>query len=95
MTYETHQRSDYRENYSNVAQVNGSLFDFRICFGVAQPLVEGQTAQLDMFQTIFLSPQHAKSLLGMLTQNVQNYEATFGEIALGSPMPGKPLTTLQ
>jgi flagellar protein FlaG len=38
---------------------------------------------------VYVSPQQAKALLNVLTQNVSQYEATFGEIKL-EPHPGKP-----
>jgi Protein of unknown function (DUF3467) len=34
------------------------------------------------FQGVYLSPQQAKALLNILTQNISQYEATFGEIKL-------------
>ncbi len=34
------------------------------------------------FQGIFVSPQQAKALLGILQQNVSQYESAFGEIRL-------------
>ena len=34
------------------------------------------------FEGIYLSPQQAKMLMNVLSQNVQQYEATFGEIKL-------------
>jgi flagellar protein FlaG len=34
------------------------------------------------FQGIYLSPQQAKALMNVLTQNVTQYEAAFGEIKL-------------
>ena len=38
---------------------------------------------------MYVSPQQAKALLNVLTQNVSQYEATFGEIKL-EPHAGKP-----
>jgi len=37
---------------------------------------------LNNFQGIYLSPQQAKALCNVLLQNIQQYEATFGEIRL-------------
>ena len=34
------------------------------------------------FQGIYFSPQQAKALLNVLSQNISQYEATFGEIRL-------------
>jgi flagellar protein FlaG len=34
------------------------------------------------FQGVYLSPQQAKALYNVLQQNINQYEATFGEIKL-------------
>lgn len=88
-------RDDYREDYCNIVQMQGSFFEFRIAFGITRLAPPDTTATADLFQTIFISPQHAKTLLAVLTQNVQQYESAFGEITAAKPMPGKPMTTLQ
>jgi flagellar protein FlaG len=38
--------------------------------------------QIQNFQGIYVSPQQAKALLGLLQQNVSQYESAFGEIRL-------------
>ena len=38
------------------------------------------------FQGVYLSPQQAKALLGLLQQNVNGYETAFGEIKLDPRM---------
>jgi flagellar protein FlaG len=44
------------------------------------------------FQGIYLSPQQAKALLGLLQQNVAGYENAFGEIKWDPRMaPGGPV----
>ena len=72
---------DYRENYANSVQIRVNLWDFFLMFGQLD-----QTAQdavnIRNFQGIFVSPQQAKALLGILQQNVSQYEAAFGEIRL-------------
>jgi hypothetical protein len=41
---------------------------------------------------VIMTPQHAKSLLGALEQNLKNYEAQFGAIKLpGDQNPAKGL----
>ena len=73
--------SDYREGYANSVQVQKSVWDFRLTFGTAyQETVEEIT--INTFQTVYLSPQQAKALLGLLQQNVSGYESAFGEIKL-------------
>ncbi len=73
--------ADYRENYANSVQLRASLWDFFLLFGtLRQQTPEAVTIQ--NFQGIYLSPQQAKALLNVLSTNVQQYEATFGEIRL-------------
>ena len=40
------------------------------------------TVNIENFQGVYVSPQQAKALLGLLQQNVSQYEAAFGEIRL-------------
>lgn len=81
------QTTDYRETYANSVQVRVNLWDFFLMFGTIQ-----QTSQdavtLNNFQGVYLSPQQAKALSNLLLQNIQQYEAAFGEIKLE---PGKTL----
>jgi len=72
---------DYRESYSNSVQVRVNLWDFFLMFGRI-----GSTAadhvEIQNFQGIYMSPQQAKALLGILQQNITQYETAFGEIRL-------------
>jgi len=81
------QTADYRETYANSVQVRVNLWDFFLMFGTIQ-----QTSQdavtLNNFQGVYLSPQQAKALSNLLLQNIQQYEAAFGEIKLE---PGKAI----
>jgi flagellar protein FlaG len=81
--------TDYRDNYANSVQVRVSLWDFFLSFGtINQTTVD--TVSINNFQGIFLSPQQAKALTNVLTQNVQQYESAFGEIKL-EPNPAGPM----
>jgi len=81
--------ADYREGYANSVQVRVSLWDFYLMFGtISQSSAEA--VSIHNFQGIFLSPQQAKALSNVLTQNVQQYEAAFGEIKL-EPHPAGPV----
>ena len=73
--------SDYRESYANSVQVRVNVWDFFLNFGTMQQTSEAQV-EVSNFQGIYLSPQQAKALLNILTQNISQYEATFGEIKL-------------
>ena len=76
---------DYREGYANSVQVQKSVWDFRLTFGTAYQEVAEQIT-INTFQTVYLSPQQAKALCGLLEQNLLQYEHTFGTIAL-EPRP--------
>ena len=73
--------AEYRESYANSVQIRVNLWDFFLLFGrVNQTAADAVT--IHNFQGIYVSPQQAKALLNVLTQNLSQYEATFGEIKL-------------
>jgi Protein of unknown function (DUF3467) len=83
--------SDYREGYANSVQMRVNIWDFFLAFGTLQQQSETQV-EIRNFQGIYLSPQQAKALLGLLQQNVAGYENAFGEIKLDPRMaPGGPV----
>ena len=77
---------DYRENYANSVQVRVSLWDFFLLFGTINQAAPDSVSILN-HQGIFLSPQQAKALANVLSQNITQYEATFGEIKLEAQQP--------
>jgi hypothetical protein len=82
---------DYRESYANSVQMRVNVWDFFLAFGTVQQQNENQV-EIKNFQGIYLSPQQAKALLGLLQQNVTGYETAFGEIKLDPRMtPGGPV----
>lgn len=72
---------DYREAYANSVQVRLNVWDFFLVFGTVNQ-TGPDSVEIRNFQGIYLSPQQAKALSNLLVQNVQQYEATFGEIKL-------------
>ena len=76
---------DYRETYANSVQVRVNVWDFFLVFGTLQQQTETQV-EIRNFQGIYLSPQQAKALLGLLQQNIAGYESAFGEIKLDPRM---------
>ena len=72
---------DYRDAYANSVQVRVNLWDFFLMFGTVNQTAP-DSVLIHNFQGIYLSPQQAKALLNILTQNITQYEATFGEIKL-------------
>jgi hypothetical protein len=81
---------DYREAYANSVQIRVNVWDFFLVFGTMQQSSETQV-ELRNFQGIYLSPQQAKALMSLMQQNIQNYEAAFGEIKLDPRAPGGPV----
>jgi Protein of unknown function (DUF3467) len=82
---------DYRESYANSVQMRVNIWDFFLAFGTLQQQSETQV-EIRNFQGIYLSPQQAKALLGLLQQNVSGYEKAFGEIKLNpSTLPPGPV----
>ena len=77
--------SEYREAYANSVQMRVNVWDFFLVFGTVQQQSETQV-EIRNFQGIYLSPQQAKALLGLLQQNVSGYETAFGEIKLDPRM---------
>ena len=75
------QTSDYRESYANSVQVRVSVWDFQLTFGLASSESPDQVT-IRNHQAIFLSPQQAKALLNVLSQNVAQYEQAFGALNL-------------
>lgn len=73
--------ADYREAYANSVQMRVNVWDFFMVFGTLQQQTEAHV-EIRNFQGIYLSPQQAKALLGLLQQNVAGYESAFGEIKL-------------
>jgi hypothetical protein len=82
--------SQYREDYANSVQVRVNVWDFFLVFGTLQQQSETQM-EVQNFQGIYLSPQQAKALVGILQQNVASYESAFGEIKLDPRMTGGPV----
>ena len=82
---------DYREHYANSVQIRVNLWDFFLLFGTVNQTAADQVS-IQNFQGIYVSPQQAKALLGLLQQNVAGYESAFGEIKLDPRMsPAGPV----
>ena len=63
--------------YSNLAMIGHGPNEFLIDFIFAAPGMP----QAPVVSRVIMSPENAKQLLRALTENVQKYEAAFGEIA--------------
>ena len=81
--------------YSNHVELNISNWDFKFRFGEILDQ-QGETIHITERVRVIMSPQHTKAFLLVLAQNVQKFEATFGEIRLvgtsakEDPSPQKP-----
>ncbi len=75
------QSEDYRESYSNSVQIRVNVWDFMLMFGTMHQTAP-ESVEIRNFQGVYLSPQQAKALLGVLQQNIAQYENAFGEINL-------------
>jgi hypothetical protein len=76
-----HRTADYRETYANSVQIRVNLWDFFLMFGTINQSAP-ESVEIQNFQGVYISPQQAKALLGLIQQNVSQYEAAFGEIKL-------------
>ncbi|HZL57684.1 MAG TPA: DUF3467 domain-containing protein [Bryobacteraceae bacterium] len=72
---------EYREGYANSVQIRVNLWDFFLMFGQLDQTAP-DNVRIANFQGIYVSPQQAKALLGVLQHNVSQYESAFGEIRL-------------
>jgi len=62
-------------------QIRVNLWDFFLMFGQINQ-TSPENVQIQNFQGVYVSPQQAKALLGVLQQNISQYESAFGEIRL-------------
>ncbi len=81
--------ADYRNGYANSVQIRPSVWDFALIFGTLSQTAP-DAIEIENFQGIYLSPQQAKALYGLLGQNLGQYEAAFGTISLDAPKADMP-----
>ena len=65
-------------HYANLAIITHSSSEFIIDFAQNMPGLP----KMQVNSRIIMTPEHAKRLLGALTENVRKYEGQFGEIKL-------------
>lgn len=68
--------------YSNFAMIAHGPNEFFVDFITMGPNMPGAKVQA----RIVMTPENAKNLLGALSQNIRDYEATFGEIRHKRPI---------
>lgn len=74
--------------YSNLAIITHSNAEFVVDFIRVMPGVPKAKVK----SRIVLTPHHAKRLLLALSDNVNKFEESFGEISTDQDFPGMPLT---
>ena len=72
-------------HYANLAIITHSSSEFILDFAQNMPGLP----KMQVNSRIIMTPEHAKRLLGALTENVRKYESQFGPIVL----PGSPKAT--
>lgn len=65
--------------YSNIALISHSHSDFVFDFAALLPGMPGPDVQA----RVIMAPEHAKSLLAALSENIMKYEREFGPIQTG------------
>ncbi|MEM7297095.1 MAG: DUF3467 domain-containing protein [Bacteroidota bacterium] len=73
--------------YANLAMIAHSSSEFVIDFIRLMPGVPKAKVK----SRIVITPEHAKRLLTALQDNIQKYEATFGEVKQSEEMPKFPM----
>ena len=73
--------------YSNLALITHSPAEFVIDFTRMLPGIP----KTKVYARIIMTPQHAKSLLRPLEENIKKYESQFGEIKILGDSRSKPL----
>ena len=88
------EKDNYREIYANSVQVRASLWDFFLQFGTLGAQAP-DNVEINVFQGIYLSPQQAKALNSILSQNIAQYEQAFGQIEIDPSKAGGPNAPIQ
>ena len=73
--------------YSNLALITHSPAEFVIDFTRMLP----GTPKTKVYARVIMTPQHAKSLLRALDENIKKYESQFGEIKILGDSAAKPI----
>ncbi len=72
--------------YSNLALITHSPAEFVVDFTRVLPGVP----KTKVYARVIMTPQHAKSLLRALDENIKKYESQFGEIQILGDAKSKP-----
>ena len=83
---ESHQRDTFLSLYSNNISVPTTPFDIQLIFGEILSVDEHKLA-IENFLAVNLSPQTAKSLLNVISGQIDAYEQQYGEIRYNPIQP--------
>jgi len=86
---ETVRSPNFLKIYVNSAQIEASIWDFRLIFG--EMTQSSGKLLVEQSLAVIMSPQHAKALLNILASNLQEYEKKVGQINL-PPRKEEPAT---
>jgi Protein of unknown function (DUF3467) len=76
--------AEFERRYANSVSIAVTLSDLCLIFGTMGESPNDDPRPVILHHTaMFLSPQQAKLLVGVLVANVQTYERQFGTISLG------------
>lgn len=82
--FEFSKSPNYRHEYANSVNLKVTTWDFQFTFGLMEQTSADTFAVVESTR-VYLSPQQAKALSNILSQNVQQYERQFGAIAIEPP----------
>jgi hypothetical protein len=85
--FEFERLENFLKIYANSANIEVSLWDFKLVFGELKTV--GNKQVIEQSVAVTMSPQHAKVLAGVLNENVKKYEEAIGEIKLPTSTPKK------
>ena len=75
------EQPEYRNSYANSVQVRASVWDFFLQFGTVAKQTN-EEVEIHAVQGVYLSPQQAKALHTVLSDNLAQYERAFGPIKI-------------
>lgn len=73
--------NSFISSYSNNTEVRSSFFDVQLIFGEVIGSDEN-SLQVEDKAVITMSPQHAKTFLGIFATNIKRYEERYGPIKM-------------
>lgn len=79
-TRQNERAAGYSSTYANNVSIAITPWDFKLTFGVVLEATK-KLLRMEDRQEIYMSPQHMKTFVAVLTDKVKEYEAAFGEIS--------------